>query len=329
MALSVNAAFDQFSQDCVNLDSDRTKKARNSRDWLFEQLNKLPDDDSNFPLKYEEMHVNFGSFARKTKIRELDDIDIMYCLHGNNAYYSKSIYLDNLYYIHTENAGSRLKSLSDNNQLNSRKVINQFISSLSEIQNYKSADIHRKGEAATLQLSSYEWNFDVVPSFYTTSNFYLIPNGSGNWKASNPPLDQNNITRINQKHSGKILQIVRTLKFWNKHAQMRTISSYLFENLVLKYFDSQTEISDYIDVNIINFWLNLSSSIYENVTDPKGIDNNLNDLSYEDKLAISNKSKEAYNKGYEAYKIEIDDKDTKRSINKWREIFGDDFPIYG
>jgi hypothetical protein len=329
MALSVNEAFDIFNQDYVNLDSDRTKKARSSRDWLFEQLNKLPDNDSDFPLKYEERHVNFGSFARNTKIRELDDIDVMFCLHANNAYYSKSIYIDNLYLIHTENSGLRLKNLSDNNTLNSRKVVNQFVSSLSEIENYRSADIHRREEAATLQLSSYEWNFDIVPSFYTTNDFYLIPNGSGNWKATNPPLDQNNITRINQKHNGSILQIVRTLKYWNRRAQMPTITSYLFENLVLKYFDNQSKISDYIDFNMINFWLNLKSSIYENVIDPKGIEGNLNDLSYEDKSTISSKASNAYDKGFEAYKIEIAEKDPKKSINKWREIFGNDFPTYG
>lgn len=329
MALSVNSAFDIFNQDFVNLDSDRTKKARSSRDWLFEQLNKLPDNDSDFPLNYEDRHVNFGSFARNTKIRELDDIDIMFCLHANNASYSKSIYTDNLYYIHTDNAGSRLKNLSDDNTLNSRKVVNQFVSSLSEIENYKSADIHRREEAATLQLSSYEWNFDIVPSFYTTKDFYLIPNGSGNWKATNPPLDQYNITRINKNHNGNILQIVRTLKYWNRRAQMPTITSYLFENLVLKYFDNQSKISDYIDVNMINFWLNLKSSIYENVNDPKGIEGNLNNLPYEDKSTISSKASDAYDKGYEAYKIEIDEKDSKKSINKWREIFGNDFPTYG
>jgi len=31
----------------------------------------------------------FGSFARRTKIRELDDIDLMKCLSAQGAYYTE------------------------------------------------------------------------------------------------------------------------------------------------------------------------------------------------------------------------------------------------
>jgi len=328
MAKTVNGAFNTFNQDFVNLDPERTKKARNSRDWLYGQLNNLPDNDTDFPLKYEERHIRFGSFARNTKIRELDDIDIIYCLHANNATYSQDNFDKKKYYLHTPNAGSRLKNLSDENILNSRKVVNQFVSSLEDIEHYKQADIHRRQEAATLQLSSYEWNFDIVPAFYTTAGFYLIPDGEGNWKATNPPIDQNKVSRINKKHDGNILQIVRTLKYWNRRAQMPTIGSYLFENLVLNYFDTQDKISDYIDVNLIKFWNSLKSEIYKTVIDPKGIQDDLNDLSYEDKVKVANKSSDTYDKGYEAYKFETEEKNQEKSINKWGEIFGDDFPNY-
>ncbi len=327
MAKTVNEAFNTFNKEYVNLDTERTKIARSSRDWLLGRLNNFPDNDGDFPLKYEEKHIKFGSFARNTKIRELDDIDLIYCLHANNAYFSKSMY-GNLYYLHTENAGQRLKNLSDNNILNSRKVINQFIASLSDIEHYSSADIHRQQEAVTLKLSSYEWNFDIVPAFYTTTQLYLIPDGDGNWKSTNPIIDQEKVTRINKKHNGAILQLIRTLKYWNRRVQMPTIGSYLFENLVLNYFDSKEKISDYIDVNMINFWQYLKSEIYNSVADPKGIQTDLNTLSYEDRVKVSNKANDTYLKGYDAYKLETEDKDQEKSINKWGEIFGSDFPKY-
>ena len=200
MAKTVDSAFVEFNQDFVNLDTEKNKTARDSRDWLYTQLNNFPKNDDSFPLKYEERHIKFGSFSRNTKIRELDDIDIIYCLHANSAIYSKSYLFHNRYYIHTENSGVRLKNLSDENKLNSIKVVNKFVSSLSNISQYQSAKIHRRQEAATLNLTSYDWTFDIVPAFYTKDGFYLIPDGSGNWKATNPALDQVYITKMNQKH---------------------------------------------------------------------------------------------------------------------------------
>ena len=124
MANTVDTAFNEFNKDIVNLDSDRTIKANSSRDWLFMQLNNLDSKDNlDFPIKYEEKHIKYGSFARKTKIRELDDVDIMFCLNANGATYTKNY---ETYKIHTQNADYRLKYLSDNDILNSKKVVNKL-----------------------------------------------------------------------------------------------------------------------------------------------------------------------------------------------------------
>lgn len=91
MATTVDIAFKEFNKNIVNLLPNRTSIARSSRDWLFRQLNNLDnDEDLKFPFKYEDRHIRFGSFARNTKIRELDDIDLMFCLNADGAIYSHS-----------------------------------------------------------------------------------------------------------------------------------------------------------------------------------------------------------------------------------------------
>ena len=80
-----------------------------------------------------------------------------------------------LCHIYTNNASIRLQNLSDNGLLNSRKVIEAIKGRLQDIEHYSSAEIHRCQEAITLKLNSYEWNFDIVPAFYTVHGFYLIP----------------------------------------------------------------------------------------------------------------------------------------------------------
>lgn len=328
MAKSVNEAFNEFNSDIVNLLKDKTDKARSSRDWLYGQLNSLDSkEDLNFPFKYEEKHINYGSFQRRTKIRELDDIDLMFCLTADGATYYKSSY-SNEYKIYTTNAGTRLKKLSDENVLNSRRVVNKLKTSLSTIDQYKSAELHSRGEAATLSLVSYEWVYDIVPCFYTDTELYLIPDGNGNWKPTDPRIDQKRVTDTNKTYKGKALQLIRILKYWNRHNSSYTIPSYLFENFVINYINSKDKLYDYIDFDITNFFDYLSDKVFSSLNDPKGLEGNLNKLSYEEQKSISEKSQWAYQKAVEAVKAETDDKDHQKSINIWREIYGRKFPRY-
>ena len=52
------------------------------------------------------------------------------------------------------------------------------------------------------------------------------------------------------------------------------------------------------------------------------------ELTFEERQKISEKTEETYNKGVDAYTLETEEKNQEKSINKWREIFGDDFPEY-
>ncbi len=329
MALTVNSAFTEFNRDFVNLDPERTKKARGSRDWLIDQLKGFPNKDDSFPGLYDERHVKFGSFARNTKIRELDDIDLILAFSADYTTYSTIMY-GKYYTLNVPVTAVNLRKLcNDNGTLNSIKLINKLIGALEDIDQYKSAQKHRNQEAATLQLKSYEWNFDIIPAFYTDTGYYLIPDGNGNWKATDPRIDQDKVTTVNQKHEGKIAQIIRTLKYWNRRASMPTISSYLFENIVLNFFDSRSEISTFFDFNLRDFWGHLKYVIYYSIPDPKGFQDELNSLSQEDKDKISRKADDTYKKANDAINYEVNEKDTRKSINKWREIFGDKFPDYG
>ncbi len=326
MAQTVGNAFEEFNKQVVNLDPDRTIKARASRDWLIEQLNQLDKKEKlYFPFIFPEAHLKFGSFARNTKIRELDDIDLMLCLKADDAYYTS---YGNQYIIHTEKAGERLRNLSDNNVLNSRKVIESLKGALSNISCYSKAELHRRGEAATLQLSSYEWNFDIVPCFYTTSDFYVIPDGDGNWKATDPRIDYNLVMNMNKQYDAKVLQLIRTLKYWNRQNSATTIPSYLFEQLVIKFIKSRQQLTQWIDVDIIYFFSYLAQYIYSEVEDPKGIQGNLNNLSWDQKKCIAEKAHGAYDKAVSAFNAETKENNQRKAINIWREIFGDKFPQY-
>lgn len=330
MASTVNNAFAEFLKGRVNLDANETKTARSSRDWLITQIHGFSDQDA-FPELYSEKDVFFGSFARKTKIRALDDIDIMICLSAQGSTYYT--YNDRIEITVPDGEKDLLGLCHDEtNKLNSRKVINKFISSLNRVPQYEKAETSRNKEAATLKLQSYTWNFDIVPCFYTKKEwtnreYYLIPDGSGNWKKTDPRIDNDRVTAINQRHSGRVLNVVRLIKYWNKRPTMPSMGSYLLECMLLAYFESKYECSEYVDFAFRDALLHIASVAYNSVQDCKGIQGDLNNLTYEDRRKISNRALSDYNKAVEAWNYEKDG-DHKSAINKWREIFGIYFPEY-
>lgn len=332
MPTNVNVAFNQFLTDTVNLTSADSAAARADRDILRGRIHKLQSDVAYFPSLYTDADINYGSFARKTKKQPLDDVDMFFCLGGNNASYSEEP--SGLVKIHIDNDNTNLYQFTndDNTTLNSIKVLNKFKSAVESIYAYRSSEVNRRQEVVVLKLNNKDWSFDIAPCFRTAEingkNFYLIPDGSGNWKKADPRIDQVRTSRINQKHNGKVLNIIRIMKFWNARATMPTMPSYLLENILLNYYDIAFSCSDYIDIELPSAFQAVRNAVFSSVPDPKGFQSDLNQLSIEDRSKIYTRAGLDKEKAEDARRLETSCTTHKECINKWREIFGADFPEY-
>lgn len=333
MIRTVNEAFNFFLKEYVNLDPIETQLARNSRDWLLLQICLFPVTNKEFPKLYPGKHIYFGSFARRTKKRVLDDIDMMITLNGEGAYYKECT---NKIEIYVSDSASQLRSLcwNDTNILNSRKVIGKFIDLLSQVQQYNKAEIKRNMEAATLNLKSYTWTFDIVPCFITqkdefNKDYYLIPDGQGHWKKTDPRIDKDRVTEFNQFHDGNVLNIIRLMKYWNRRATMPSMPSYLIENMILDYYSVNTypKASSYVDLEVPKLLQYISGKVLSSVHDPKGIQGNINTLNSEEQIKISARAMRDYQKALEARQLETQG-NYKLSILEWGDIFGSKFPQY-
>lgn len=332
MAQTVNDAFNEFLKETVNLDAEQTKKARGSRDWLFGQIASF-QSDSTFPKFYPEHNIHYGSFARRTKKRPLDDIDLMICLSAQGAYYTE--HSDKI--TITVNPESNLKAFCNDftNNLNSIKIVNKFIKKCEAVPQYSKADLKRNGAAAVLSLQSYDWCFDVVPCFMTVQDiggrtYYLIPDGYGHWRKTDPRIDRDRVQNINQIHDGNVLNVIRIIKYWNKRSTMPSVPSYLLETIILDYYANRSDsdkASQFVDLEIPRILQYIAGNIHYQVLDPKGIQGNINNLSWEDQTKISNRASADKQRADEARNFE-NNADHKNSIQRWREIFGDDFRKY-
>ena len=332
MATTVNNAFSEFMTDSVNLDKDVVTKARDSRDNLLSNISEFGNSDGFFDL-CQNFNVHFGSFSRKTKCRELDDIDLMIGISANGATYNSSDPWDDVHITPSITDSAQRACLNSDGTLNSTKVINKFKNKLVEVREYSRSDIHKSGEAVVLNLTSKVWSFDIVPCFHTVvesngRSYYLIPNGKGNWKKTDPSKDRDHVTNSNQAKDGRLLELVRLTKKWNKVKKTTTIPSYLLETMVVNYADSVSELDAYIDLRFINVLKYISNYMLASIYDLKGIQGNINTLSPEDRLLLQSKAHTDYLKACTAQYYERNGMQ-KDAINKWREILGGDFPTYG
>ena len=332
MATTVNNAFSEFMRDTVNLDSDVVSNARTSRDNLLDNIAEFSQTDGFFKL-FAGYNENFGSFARKTKCRELDDVDLMIGISANGATYNSDDLWNDVRITASESDSGQCECTRDDGTLNSTQVINKFKKKLENVREYSRSDIHRNGEAVVLNLKSKDWSFDIVPCFRTVTesdgrDYYLIPNGKGNWKKTDPRKDKEHVTTTNQENNGRVLELVRLVKKWNKVKNVKTLPSYMLETMVINFADSSAYLSEYIDLRFRDALKYIADHIFDPVYDMKDIQGDINNLSVYDKITIKQKAQVDYEKACLASEYEKV-KNHKAAIAKWGEIFGSDFPEYG
>src|SRR5690606_1391003 len=243
MARTINGALNELGKDKVNLLKSRTDAGRRSRDHLLAQI-KLLNANSAEKLDFAETYnLPFGSFSRRTKVKPLDDIDQMIGLNGGKFVWNAASNYDEaiISISNPSDKGVWSQLLNDDDTLSPIKVLNRFKRMLNNMSGYQNPQLNRRQQAVTFQMTSNEWNFDLVPCFYTRSGVYLIPSGDGDyWMQTDPRKDQTLATEVNQQHNGKVLEIIRLMKYWNKQDRKPSIpSSYLLEVMLLYFYKSR------------------------------------------------------------------------------------------
>jgi hypothetical protein len=342
MPWTVESAFEQFRRDVVDLDPKNTQKARTSRDNLFCQIKRLATNNPDCPkLESDNTFINSGSFARKTKIKPLDDIDFLVVFNGRKTIaesytshtYKLKFIKPTVYFASTLPSMTLEQFTDSDDYVNSTRLLNRIKHYLSSVKDYEKAEILRKNlQAVTLKLSSYSWTYDIVPAIpnnFGSTPFFWIPDGKGNWIATNPRIDSFNTTTVNTAHDRKFLPVIRLLKYWNVTTNRPSLeSSYYFETLAIKVFERLPKITDLPNALKL-FFDKCPDYLRQPCPDPKGLGPNLDaklDWSQKEKVikAMANASM------YAGYALRYESSSQhKEAIEQWQHIFGAKFPNYG
>lgn len=333
MAYTVWTAFNQFRQNTVDLDPEVTKTARVSRDYLFLQLRKLAGEVPGFPPLTGSFQ-SFGSFARRTKIRPLDDIDFLALLNGRGT--STYVHLSKPYVhrIRVTDWDAPLADFADESDyVNSTRILYRIRDSLGSLSSYRKAELKKNMQAVVLNLVSYDWSFDIVPAVPVSDGregtaHYLIPDGYGDWIATDPRIDAANTTSVNQSHANKFLPTVRLLKYWNRRTHKPALQPYYFETLAISVFRYASSITDFPSA-VKHFFHNCPAYLWSSCPDPKSLGPALDaDVSYDTKKKVADAMSEAAQFADWAQMYDAQ-KNSETAIYWWGRIFGPEFPSCG
>lgn len=328
--MTINKALDKYMKEFVNLDPKDVKAARKSRDNLLLNISEFSDD--GFFRLWSDINRHFGSFARKTQCRELDDIDLMIGIKSEGATYNVYAPWDHITIFSNTNSLIQKSCTNEDGTLNSTLVLNQFKAKLRNVREYFSSEIHKNHEAVVLDLISKDWSFDIVPCFQTVKesngrSYLLIPNGKGKWKKTDPDMDKYKVTAMNGASEGRLLELIRLCKVWNKTKNVKTTQSYMLETMLVNYAEIN-DLNPGLKYRFRDALRYISKNIYNSVEDLKDIQGDLNNLTFEERMKISNAAERDYKKIDEALIDELSIYTYKNAFQMWRAVLGDDFPKY-
>lgn len=338
---SVNTAFRKFLDSEINIANGIRSQASDSQNHLREFLEDETKGDVTFPrvLSIKDDDFLGGSFARYTKIRPLDDIDIYFPLDGFNLVYQRDGY--RLPYTVVSDG-----VLSSNPLLNSRWMDGRFISSSNLVtefarvlkRHYPDTKVKPDGQSVAIRMTQGETSdekglgYDIVPCFSMSpdntseQSFYLMPNGTGNWIHTNPKIDAEIAEKLHSANSKTYRKVVKLIKYWNKEKFKSTLPSYYIELAIAKIYlnkNSNREFVNNISYGVsLSFWA-LNEAIKQGGQDsfllsaPKVLPGTLTDGH---KLIIN----AAYSVSLQAWEAERNG-NQELAIDTWKKIFGDKF----
>lgn len=327
--MSVDSWFKNYVSENINIDSKKSARAKTSRNWLTSNIKDLSQkNEENLELYSDsEFALKMGSFARKTQIRPLDDVDQMIIFSAKRSTANLDASQWNQVFINVPDSAPELKKMDGEYGLSSIKVLNYLKQLLNGISQYQSADIKRSQQALRLELSSYDWGFDIVPGFRTVDDeqgyyYYIIPNGNGTWEKTDPRIDRQNLTEYQKETPIDLREVVRIIKYWRKaHNAVCKLNSYALETTVLDFIDTNPIYSNSREF-IENFLLYLSKAVLGSVQDRKGIQGDLNSLDYIERLEIQEKAIYYHDMIKEANNYESESM-SEQAIKSWTNFFGD------
>jgi hypothetical protein len=299
---TIPEAFDAFDENLF-LDPAERAKARDCHNEIGEILDGL---------KYTEGRFLQGSFARKTMVKPLRDIDMVVLLHPN---------MERFLGAQRSSGAGRLGSAGG-----PAAVMRDLAKALQP--HYPNAKIDPGKHALTMDFGDGGFKFDVVPAFDTKAGDradVLIANSyTGTWDRSNTRKLIGVVADRNQSCNGRFIHQVRMLK--HAVSKSEVLSPFFFgllsESAVYAAVTSSMPHAEALAAAVAAGKRLLAGGV---LCDPTGVDNLLAKLAPNEIQAAKAEFDRWDRAAQEALRLDADG-DAASAIEVWNGVFGEAFP---
>jgi hypothetical protein len=292
--ITVDEAFDTFRQR-LELSPSESKDASRRHNDVRDCIRESFDIDRDFLT---------GSYARYTKTKPLKDVDIFFCLGGDDRHW-------------------RDKAPSD--------VLDAFRKCLAKKYGKDSVELGRRCvtvEFEKLNPTADEegkvLSNDAVPAYELGSCYEIPDRHLGKWIKTDPDTHKEKSTAKNKDCGGKWVPLVKMLKRWNRSAAKTISPSFLIEVMALDLVDPP--FSTYPG-EVRRFFAAAQEGIIRDWPDPAGYGPPVSDQMTPEKRRIAIETlRGAEVKAARAVRLERQG-NTGEALALWREIMGKYFPV--
>lgn len=234
---------------------------------------------------YGERVFQNGSYDRDTIIKPLDDVDIFFVL-------DREEYED----------GGALR--------NPQAVLTKLKNFINNTRDYKDKAMQDR-PCVTIKLT--DKRFDVLPCFGNDLEGYWIPDSDlSGWIWSNPVVHSEKLTAVNKLRQGRIVPLIRILKYWNREQLGKIIPSYHIEDIATDIFNL-FDLANHEEGVLL--WLQYAATYLDS-----------DKFACEDDYKSAKSSIEAaFQKITEAHTLYDAGKEGE-AVKLWKEVFGAKFP---
>ena len=241
--------------------------------------------------------LQVGSYGRYSGIKGISDLDMLYIMPNSKwDNYNKN--------------GGQLKLLQD-----TKKAIENT---------YSASDIKVDRCVVTVKFSD-GTHIDVQPVFEIKDQDYKYPDtyGDGCWKTTKPRKEMDAMVEALDNKNKNLRRLCKMTRSWkNKHGVC--MGGLLIDTLAYNFLNSTT----YFDSKSYAYYDELSRDFFKFLYDQPKDQKEYGALGSKQRVRVRKsfrrKSKKAYDLACEA----IDADSDKAKHNKWRDVFGNDFPKY-
>lgn len=182
--------------------------------------------------------------------------------------------------------------------------------------------ISPNGQAVTIRFTDFA--VEVVPGFYRQGGGFLIPSSAERrWIETDPKAHEVFIATANAAHGGKLVPLIKMIKAWNRNSGSRLRSFYL--ELMVESCLRGVQISD-CRSSAAYVFAHARNAVQWKMFDPSALDGGqVNGLARGGGPEATAALTLAHSRALDAVRLEQAGF-TRRSRERWRQIFGDPFP---